>query len=113
MILADIVSVSSPQNIPAQQTNFFLTAFVIAFYLVILIVAAVVWYAESENDYHPWVLRRKKRNPMLCPACGYDLRASTFRCPECGTRIVRSSSAYPEWTCFHGFIIHNKRRGDG
>jgi hypothetical protein len=26
-----------------------------------------------------------RRHPGLCPACGYDLRATPGRCPECGT----------------------------
>ena len=28
-----------------------------------------------------------RRNPGLCPSCGYDLRASPGRCPECGTEV--------------------------
>ena len=29
--------------------------------------------------------RMRRGPPGLCPACGYDLRATPGRCPECGT----------------------------
>ena len=32
-----------------------------------------------------WLRRRCRRNPGVCPVCGYDLRATPGRCPECGT----------------------------
>jgi len=33
--------------------------------------------------------RRRRERAGLCAVCGYDLRASLERCPECGSAIVR------------------------
>ena len=51
--------------------------------VVALGVAAAAFYLHRRYEE---LLCRRRSGAGLCVACGYDLRATPGRCPECGTR---------------------------
>ncbi|HEY2587267.1 MAG TPA: hypothetical protein VGI81_16090 [Tepidisphaeraceae bacterium] len=51
---------------------------------------AVLWAGLAWQRKHR---RRKLLGAAICTTCGYDLRASQDRCPECGTPITSNTEA--------------------
>ncbi len=55
---------------------------VLPFWPLVMLFCSTLWLA-----WMPLHRRRKRKKLGLCLKCGYDLRGSKDRCPECGTSI--------------------------
>jgi hypothetical protein len=64
---------------PAPMYAFPVIRVVMPVWSIVLLLSAI-----SALYTRQWLLNRKRRRPGLCSACGYDLRATPERCPECG-----------------------------
>lgn len=66
-------------------------AFVMPFWFVIALSlplpALAMWRARRR------AVERRRRTAGLCTACGYDLRATADRCPECGAPVPVGAEA--------------------
>jgi hypothetical protein len=57
--------------------------------ILIFLVLPGIWFVM----YRRQRLISHRRRSGLCIACGYDLRASVDRCPECGAAVSTSTNA--------------------
>ena len=59
----------------------------VAHWLPVVLLAVAPTFAATR-----WARRRVQARRGLCPSCGYDLRATPERCPECGATISTESA---------------------
>jgi hypothetical protein len=63
------------------------------YYLAVLSIAPLAWAGVRLRRV---VIARRRRGLRLCLSCGYDLRATPDRCPECGAEPMGKSRAEVE-----------------
>ena len=89
---------------PATQPNGSLLAFPFWPFFIFPLIMPLLWWASLRTRRkHRWLVRGQ------CIGCGFDLRASIDRCPECGMPIVRLPLITPQSET-ESIVIHVRAR---
>ncbi len=70
-----------PRSVSMQSTTYL----VIPFWMPLLLFASWLTYVSIRTVRKP----SRRRKLGLCVKCGYDLRGSTDKCPECGQEFEK------------------------
>ena len=96
IVLAGLLLVYSPQPTFRNEWAFetFAGALLLPLYVPLILCILLLVFAWQRNRH-----RRCLDEKYPCACCGYDLRASPVRCPECGTPVENPTRRVPPPFC--------------